>query len=193
MFWRKSDKRKWLRRRSKITNKKRLEELDASAKGACLHGNRYCKQLYSMITGFKFNKIGVQKGVFKREDGSLFFDVKNIQFSMLQDKEVTVIKHQSDVKTSKGEGRMYILIELDGKQYKFCTNSTQIKGYIKILSDHRVTKFKTIFIDNGRNHYSMDVDQTEIIEVDGREICTGDDGNAIYSDDGTTVDFLINK
>lgn len=193
MFWRKSDKRKWLRSRSKVTNKNRLCQLDASAKGACLHGNRYCKQLYSMITGFKFNKMGVQKGVFKRADGSLFFDVKNIQFGMLQDREVTVIKHQSDVKTSKGEGRMYVLLEIDGKQYKFCTNSTQIKGYIKMLSDHHVTKFKTVFVDNGRNHYSMDVDKTEILEVDGRKISTDDNGNAIYSDDGTSVDFLINN
>lgn len=56
MWWRKSNKVKWLRSRAKVTNRKRLLELDAAAWGMLKHGNRHCRKLFYKVTGRRTGK-----------------------------------------------------------------------------------------------------------------------------------------
>lgn len=50
MFWRKSNKKNWLKRRSKVTNQKRIRELDDAAWGMLKWGNSHCKRMFEMKT-----------------------------------------------------------------------------------------------------------------------------------------------
>lgn len=54
MFWRKRNKRKWLKRRHGVTNPKRLREIDDAAWGMLKWGNRHCKELFHKVTNNKY-------------------------------------------------------------------------------------------------------------------------------------------
>ena len=56
MFWRKTNKAKWLKRRSKVTNPKRKRELDAAAWGMLKWGNKHCRRLYKSKGGYSNQK-----------------------------------------------------------------------------------------------------------------------------------------
>jgi len=51
MFWRKRNKANWLKRRARLHNPRRINELDSAAWGMMKWGNKHCKKLYTMTTG----------------------------------------------------------------------------------------------------------------------------------------------
>lgn len=203
MYWRRSDKRRWLKRRSKVTNPLRLRSIDSAAWGMLKWGNRDCKLLFSIKTGRKYkysrNKYKVNMGIqlnnsgIKRTErtdanGRPFIDKPKISMSMVLDKPVEVVRWVKGIKTSQGENRYGLEIAFMGGVYKLIVNSCDIKTLIDDMETANVTRFKTVFYDKGGLHYSYREEQTEILEVMKRRV-EERDGRAVFCDTGEAVIF----
>lgn len=201
MFWRKSNKKKWLKRRSKVTNPKRLRELDDAAWGMLKWGNSHCKRMFEMKTGIKrtHNKTRKDMGVkitntnFQRserldQNGVPFIDAPKATMGMVINKPLEVRRVVKDVKTSHGENRYAVEIFFMGDTWKIIINSCNIKTFLNDMERQHITRIKTAFIDTGGKHYDVDMNRTEILEVNNRAIEAELDsagvetGRIVYSD-----------
>jgi len=201
MWWRRKNKRRWLKRRSKVTNPKRLRELDDAAWGALKWGNRSCKKLWETKTG------RVQKKEQRRRDmaiklsnskmvrtervdknGVPYLDEPLVSMSMILDNLIECDKWVKNFQTSQGTGRYALRIKYLDKWYKLIVNAIDIKNLISDFEKAGVTRFRTKFIDKGGKRYSFDEECTEIIEVHGRVVAEKD-GICIFADDGSEVVF----
>ena len=187
MFWRKADKRRWLRRRSKVTNPRRLRELDDAAWGMLKWGNTHCKRLFHKKTGIRRqfkenNDMGVKlscTGMIRTErsdkNGIPFIEAPNIAMSVVLGKPVEVKRVVKGLHTAHGGGRYALLISFMGDDYKLIVNAVGIKTFLDDMERNGVTRVKTVFIDHGSNRYDVDADRTELLEVNGLPIeeCDG--------------------
>ena len=203
MFWRRKNKNKWLRRRSKVSNPVRLREIDAAAWGMLKWGNRDCKLLFRAKTGRKYryaknnyhvdmgvllNKAGIKRTERTDSNGKPFIDRPKISMAMILGKPVEVTRWVKGIKTSQGENRYGIELSFMGDYYKLIVNSCSIKTLIDDMDAAGVTRFKTIFNDKGGFHYSCQEEATEILEIKGRKI-EERDGIAVYADSKEKVIF----
>lgn len=185
MYWRKSNKRRWLRRRARVSNQRRIRELDDAAWGMLKWGNKECKFLFRSVTGRKMNKnkkkgkksmpvsfgnCGIQVEERKDANGVKFIEAQRISMQMVLGKEISIIDCARNIKTSQGDGRYALKIRFMGGEYKLIVNAIDIKGFVDSLVKYKVTEVSTVFIDTGRNHYSVDYSKTKIVRVDGKEI-----------------------
>lgn len=197
MWWRKNDKVRWLKRRSKVSNPKRLKELDDAAWGMITWGNTHCKRLWCMKTGRAINKKGMAKlsscGIKRTErvdaNGTPFFEAPRIGMSLLLGKPVEVDKWIPNIKTSQGDGRYAVRVIFMGETYKLIVNASEIKTFLADLTKNKVTRFKTVFVDRGSMHYGIDEDRTDILEIDSRKV-TEHDGKVVFDDTKEIVSFV---
>ena len=197
MFWRKSDKKRWLARRSRVTNKRRIQELDNAAWGQLKWGNRHCKKLFFLITGEKrgsnmgvtMSRCGMKKPERKDENGVKFIEAPVITMENLRDKGVEVLDWVKNIKTENGPGRYALKVLFYGDEKKVIVNSIDIKALIDEMDRYKVTRFKTIFVPvSGTHAWSYDRGKTEILEIDGRMIAERD-GKVVFEDSGEEVIF----
>lgn len=183
MYWRRRNKSAWLKRRYKITNKKRLEEIDAAAWGMLKHGNKHCKRLYNKMTGVDIKRFGIKpNSSVTDKNGKKFFDVPRIGATVILNSEIDVLDWEKDVSTSQGNGRWVLLVRFHEKEYRVIINSMRIKNFIDNLEKHNVTSFHTVMIDrSGNKHYDFDFNKTTILTVDGSEI-SEENGEIIYKE-----------
>lgn len=182
MFWRKANKRRWLRRRAKVTNPKRIRELDDAAWGMLKWGNSHCKRLFHLKTGDKrtfkgkgkmgisLNRCGFKPTARLDKNGNPFIDAPKVSMEMIAGKPVEVMQVVKGIKTCNGDGRYALRLFFMGGEYKFIANASGIKQFCDDMEAHRVTRWKTVFYDRGGKRYDVDADKTEILEVDGRAI-----------------------
>ena len=204
MYWRRSDKRRWLKRRSKVTNPLRLRSIDSAAWGMLKWGNRDCKLLFRIKTGRKYkysnhkykinmgiqlSKAGIRRTERTDANGRPFIDKPKISMSMVLGKPVEVIRWVKGIKTSQGENRYGLEIAFMGGVYKLIVNSCDIKTLIDDMELANITRFKTVFYDKGGLHYSYHEESTEVLEVNNRRI-EERDGIAVYCDSGEKVIFV---
>lgn len=196
MWWRKADKVRWLRRRNKITNPKRIRELDAAAWGMLKHGNRSCKRLFREHSNNIFKSMGVKLGktsirlsVRTDENGVPFIDRPKIGIQQLIGKTVVCKEWYSGIRTKFGPGRYILRIEWGEDEWKLTVNSISIKAFIDDMNKHGVTKFKTAFADCGGGRFEIIEDRTEILEVNHRPVEQLEDGTVVYSDTQEEVLF----
>ena len=101
---------------------------------------------------------------------------------------VEVRRVVKDVKTSHGENRYAVEIFFMGDTWKLIINSCNIKTFLNDMERQHITRIKTAFIDTGGKHYDVDMNRTEILEVNNRAIeveldSTGvETGRIVYSD-----------
>lgn len=196
-WWRKTDKVNWLKRRARVTNPKRLRELDDAAWGMLKWGNSHCKRLWCMKTGriIKKNKVvkisncGIKRTERVDANGTPFFDAPRIGMSLLLGKPVETDKWIANIKTSQGEGRYAVRVIFMGDTYKLIVNAAEIKTFFADMTRNKVTRLRTVFIDRGSMHYGIDEEQTEILEVDGRKV-EEDNGKVVFSDTKEEVSFV---
>lgn len=171
-FWRRKNKAAWLKRRDGVTNKKRLQEIDAAAWGALKHGNKHCKKLYGMKKGLSLKELGIKpQASIKGKDGKRFFDETRIGTSMVLNNEIDVLDWEKDIKTSQGEGRWVLLVKFYEKNYRLIINSMRIKNFITMLEGKDVTSFRSVIIDRaGNKHYDFDFDKTEVLAIKGKNV-----------------------
>ena len=196
MWWRKSNKKRWLRSRSKVTNPKRLRELDDAAWGMLKWGNRHCKKLFTAKTGrtmktdmgINMNGSGIKRTERVDANGVPYIDAQRVNMSMVLGKPVEIERWVKGVKTSQGDGRYALKIKYMGDTYKLFVNAVDIKNFLDDMERNHVTRIKTVFIDKGSMRYAVDEEKTEILEVGGRAV-TERDGVAVYADNGERVMF----
>lgn len=196
MWWRKSDKKRWLKRRSKVSNPKRLRELDDAAWGMLKWGNAHGKRMWEKVTGrkigkkmgVKFGSCGISKTERKDANGTPFIDAPQIGMKILLDKPVECLRWIGNITTSHGGGRYAIEVLFMGERYKLIVNSSDIKTLLEDITRNKVTRFKTVFTDKGQMHYMAKLDCTEVVEVDGRAI-EELDGKVVFSDTKEEVLF----
>ena len=197
MWWRKSDKVNWLKHRAKVSNPKRLRELDDAAWGMLKWGNSHCKRLWAEKTRRTIKKkdmVKIANCAIKRTErvdanGTPFIDAPKIGMQMLLTKPVEVDKWFANIKTSQGDGRYALRVHFMGDTYKLIVNAAEIKTFLADMTKNKVTKFKAVFIDRGSMRYGIDDEQTDILEVDGRKV-TEEDGKVVFEDTHEIVSFV---
>lgn len=196
MWWRKADKVRWLRRRNKVTNPKRIRELDAAAWGMLKHGNRSCKRLFREHSdnlfksmGVKLSKTKINRSVRADENGIPFLDRKIVKMEDLLNYTVVVKEWVKNVKTKMGVGRYALIVDWYDRERKVIVNSVEIKSFIDDMESNGITKFSTVFVDYGNFHLGVDEDKTEILEVNNRPVEELEDGTVVYSDTKEEVIF----
>lgn len=191
MWWRKANKRRWLKRRSKVTNPKRLRELDDAAWGMLKWGNGNCRRLWKEKAGrmaskedmgVNFRKSGIQRKERLDANGNPFIDFPKIGMQMILGKPVEVERWIGGIKTAQGDGRYALQIKFMGERYKLIINASGIKSLLEDMTANSVTLFKTVFIDRGGLRYDVDDENTEILEVNGRIVEVNANGEAVYAD-----------
>lgn len=201
MFWRKSDKCHWMKRRAKVTNPKRLREIDAAAWGMLKWGNSHCKHLFYKKTGRRmtkgkkmsvsFLKTGIHRSVRCDANGNPFIEAQKATMDMIGGRPIEVRQVVKNVTTANGSGRYVLRIIFMGGEYKFIANASEIKTFCDDMEKNKVTKFKTVFFDRGGKKYGVDVEKTEILEVEGRCVEESPEGKIIFSD--TKEEVLFNN
>jgi len=200
MFWRKSDKRRWLKRRAKVSNPKRRRELDDAAWGMLKWGNSHCKRLFRLKTGIRrvkgnkdmgisFSRSGLRRSQHTDANGVPFIDAPKASMDMVLGRSVEVRQVVKGIKTANGENRYALRILFMGGEYKLIANAAPIKCFCDDMERNGVTKFRTVFYDRGGRKYDVDTDRTEILEVDGRAVEEAADGGMIYSDTREEIKF----
>ena len=170
MYWRKSDKKRWLRRRARVTNPRRRRELDNSAYGMIKWGNNNCKKLYKKVTGIDLDKMHIKRTERKDKNGNVYIDAKPITAGMVMDNPIVVSQIVHNITTSKGPGRMAWRITFMGKEYKLIVNAAPIKDKIADYERYHITKFETVMVDKGGNKYDLDESKMKVLEIDNRPI-----------------------
>lgn len=185
MFWRTSNKKAWLARRSGVTNPRRRKEIDAAAWGYIRHGNRHCRRLYEKMSGISFVKLGITKAEMKDRHGRRIIDANILSMPVVVGKPVTVLDVVDGVETRHGSGRVALLVDFCGMQGKLIVNAPFKTPLVELWSKG-VTKIQTVFIDRGGKHYDMDMERTELLEVNERSVMLS--GNSLaYEDTGELV------
>lgn len=192
MYWRKADKRRYLKKRAKLTNKKRIRELDNSAWGMIKWGNSNCKKLLKKMSGIDFEKMHIKRTERKDKNGNVYIEAKSITAGIVMGQTITVKQIVHNITTSKGPGRMAWRIDFNGREFKLIVNAAPIKDKISDLERYHVTKFETVMVDHGGNHYDLDLGQTKVIEIDNRVI-TESNGVILYADSGEKVPYFENN
>ena len=136
----------------------------------------------------EISKCNIKRQERLDEQGKPFFDAPRINMQLILGKRVVVDKIVSGIKTKQGEGRYALRVQFMCDSYKLIVNAVDIKNFLSDMERCHVTKFSTVFVDNGSMHYSVDEKETDIIEVCGRTV-KEQDGHIIYEDDGTEVIF----
>lgn len=141
---RKSTKYKFKKRYKKTINDEvKHRQVLASYKGWLEHCNGLT--LWHKVTGMKrFSELGIQRGTMLR-DGKKFFDVPSVSASFLVDRDIIVKDFAENCDTGNGKGRMYVLVEANGKEMKFCTNNPRLKDTLKQVQELGELPFKATF------------------------------------------------
>ncbi|MBR2236337.1 MAG: hypothetical protein IJ887_00430 [Prevotella sp.] len=139
---RKHIKKRFAKRWNRVRSWKRKQELIGSFYGVTKHGT--CKNLFKRITGYNmkdFSELGLS---YVSASGKKLFDCDTIQQGDLQNRQFIVKDYERDVKTKQGEGRYVVLIEMDGREFKFFTNSEELKQMLDKASEMGAVPFRTI-------------------------------------------------
>lgn len=194
MYWRKSDKVRWLRRRHGVTNPKRLREIDSAAWGMIKWGNRHCKELFKRYIkkdmGIKLNQSTIKRTEKVDKNGVPYIDLPKVNMGMLLNNPITIKRWVTGLETRQGSNRYCLAVNFAGGDYKLIVNSIDIKALVDDMERSHVTQFKTVFYDKGGLKYSFRNDETEILEVWGLPVELRG-GIAVYSDNGEVVDYNV--
>ena len=153
---RKRVKKKYARKLHKVKSRKRRRELIASFWGVAKHA--CCRNLFYKLTGKEmksFKDFGV---AYKPDDGKKRFPGAVVSIRELTNLPIVVKDYETGVKTSQGEDRCVVAIEVNGEPKKFFTNSEEMKNILQQVSEMPdgfpfVTTIKSETFGKGRTKY----------------------------------------
>jgi hypothetical protein len=191
MFWRKSNKKKYLRRRSKVTNLRRLGELDAAAKGMLKWGNKHCKRLYKMTTGVSMDDLGVQNTEQVDKNGTPIIDLPVTRLGYCEGQTIRVFRWVEGAKTKYGDDRVVMAIRREGVSIdeKVISNSFSVKQTLSTLEENGVTQFSAKVV-HARVGSEFDRSSIIIEKMNGRDIFKDESGQILYADTRTPVEKM---
>lgn len=130
---RKRIKQKFARKMHEVKSRKRRRVLIASFYGMAKHAN--CNRLFNKLTGKEMKSFKDLNVAYKPEDGKKRFAGEAVSIRELVNLPIVVKDFETGVKTSQGEDRCVVAIEIDGKQKKFFTNSEEMKNILQQVSE----------------------------------------------------------
>lgn len=130
---RKRIKQKFARKMHEIKSRKRRRVLIASFYGMAKHAN--CIMLFNKLTGKEMKSFKDLNVAYKPEDGKKRFAGEVVSIRELVNLPIVVKDFETGVKTSQGEDRCVVAIEVDGKLKKFFTNSEEMKNILQQVSE----------------------------------------------------------
>jgi hypothetical protein len=132
----------------KVRSRRRRRELIGSFYGISKHA--HSRHLFRKLTGIDMTTFA-EMGFVYQHDGKKDFSAEQVKLSRLTNKKVTVKDFETDIKTREGDGRYVVLVECDGRDYKFFTNSKKMKAALDFASDKKMIPFEATIIDLGGN------------------------------------------
>ncbi|MBR4405789.1 MAG: hypothetical protein IKT30_05365 [Bacteroidaceae bacterium] len=153
---RKRIKQKFARKMHEVKSRKRRRVLIASFYGMAKHAN--CIMLFNKLTGKEMKSFKDLNVAYKPEDGKKRFAGAVVSIRELVNLPIVVIDFETGVKTSQGEDRCVVAIEVNGEQKKFFTNSEEMKNILQHVSEMPdgfpfETTIKTETFGKGRTKY----------------------------------------
>ena len=130
---RKRIKQKFARKMHEVKSRKRRRVLIASFYGMAKHAN--CIMLFNKLTGKEMKSFKDLNVAYKPEDGKKRFAGAVVSIRELVNLPIVVKDFETGVKTSQGEDRCVVAIEVNGEQKKFFTNSEEMKNILQQVSD----------------------------------------------------------
>ena len=130
---RKRIKQKFARKMHEVKSRKRRRVLIASFYGMAKHAN--CIMLFNKLTGKEMKSFKDLNVAYKPEDGTKRFAGEVVSIRELVNLPIVVKDFETGVKTSQGEDRCVVAIEVDGKLKKFFTNSEEMKNILQQVSE----------------------------------------------------------
>jgi hypothetical protein len=79
-----------------------------------------------------------------QNEGKKDFAAEPIRLSRLVNKSVTVKDFETEIKTREGDGRYVVLIEMEGREYKFFTNSKKMKAALDYAQEKNAFPFEAV-------------------------------------------------
>ena len=145
---RKHIKQRFARRWKHVRSRRRRRELIGSFYGVAKHA--HAKHLFRKITGLDMTTFA-ELGFVYQHNGKKEFAAESIRLSRLVNKHVTVKDFETDIQTREGGGRYIVLVELDGHDYKFFTNSQKMKAALDFAQEKDALPFETVIESLGGN------------------------------------------
>ena len=130
---RKRIKQKFARKMHEVKSRKRRRVLIASFYGMAKHAN--CIMLFNKLTGKEMKSFKDLNVAYKPEDGKKRFAGEVVNIRELVNLAIVVKDFETGIKTSQGEDRCIVAIEVDGKLKKFFTNSEEMKNILQQVSE----------------------------------------------------------
>ena len=130
---RKRIKQTFAQKMHKVKSRKRRRVLIASFYGMAKHAN--CITLFNKLTGKEMKSFKDLNVAYKPEDGKKRFAGEVVSIRELVNLPIVVKDFETGVKTSQGEDRCVVAIEVDGKLKKFFTNSEEMKNILQQVSE----------------------------------------------------------
>ena len=149
---RKHIKQRFARKWRHIRSRRRRRELIGSFYGICKHA--HACHLFRKLTGIDMTTFA-EIGFVYQHDGKKDFAAEQVKLARLSNKKVTVKDFETDIKTREGDGRYVVLVESDGRDYKFFTNSKKMKAALDFAREKNMIPFEATIIDLGGNNGYM--------------------------------------
>lgn len=138
---RKRNKKRFVRRFSKVKSKRRKRELIASFYSITKHAN--CVNLFRKATKMEikqFSELGVK---YTPADGKKIFKGAVTPLRQLTNLEITVVDCEFGIKTRQGEDRCVVSFEHNGQISKFFTTSKEMIGVLEQITEQNMFPFRT--------------------------------------------------
>lgn len=138
---RKRTKQKAARKLARVKSRRRRQEIIGSFKGMAKWGD--CENLYKTLTGKRmkeFKNIGLQ---YVADDGKKRFGGKQATLRSLQNKHITILDYEKEVKTDNGMRTLVSFQYDDGSYGKYFTADKQQEWYLDKLSEMGEIPFQT--------------------------------------------------
>ena len=153
---RKRIKKKFARKMGKVKSRKRRRVLIASFYGMAKHAQ--CNNLFYKLTGTEMRSFKDLNVAYKPDDGKKRFPGAVVSIRELTNLHIVVYDFEMGVKTSQGEDRCVVAIEVNGEKKKFFTNSEEMKNILQQIKEQPdgfpfSTVLKTESFGQGRTKY----------------------------------------
>lgn len=153
---RKRIKKKFARKMHEVKSRRRRRELVASFYGMAKHAD--CNNLFNKLTGkdiMDFKDLNIS---YKPEDGKKRFPGSVVSIRELVNLPIVVKDFETGIKTTQGEDRCVVAIEVNGEAKKFFTNSEEMKNILSQVREHPQgfpfnTVIRTETFGKGRTKY----------------------------------------
>lgn len=149
---RKHIKQRFARKWRSVRSRRRKRELIGSFYGVAKHA--HARHLFRKLTGIDMTTFA-EIGFVYQHDGKKDFAAEQIKLARLSNKQVTVKDYETGIKTREGDDRYVVLVEYDGRDYKFFTNSKKMKAALDYANEKDMIPFEATIIDLGGNNGYM--------------------------------------